>query len=160
MSFWSMVFWAKSKTIGFCLTAWEAQNPKHGIRNSKQFPMTKIQITQTMARWFLFYFCCWNIRICFGFRYSDFEFGQWQFSRSRPLDLGQSRVCCARSLLDQFLSHVMKREEYEKDREEEEVSDAEENRCFASTERDETCKLDKMVQWKYKRQILRPSRKP
>jgi hypothetical protein len=42
----NLVLWARSEILGFALANNVALNPKHEIRISKQYKMTKIQITQ------------------------------------------------------------------------------------------------------------------
>lgn len=44
-------------------------NPKHEIRNSKQFQNYNFKCFKSC-----FSLLTFNIRICFGFRYSNFEF--------------------------------------------------------------------------------------
>ncbi len=41
----NLVLWARSEILGFAFANNAAINPKHEIRNSKQYKMTKIQIT-------------------------------------------------------------------------------------------------------------------
>jgi len=46
----SLVLRARSEIIGSALMNETAVNPKHEIRNPKQYPMTKIQMFQTTHR--------------------------------------------------------------------------------------------------------------
>ena len=58
-------------------------NSKHEIRNPKQYQITKLKIQN------VFKICILEIRICFEFRYSNFEFIQSEV-------LGKVRNCTLR----------------------------------------------------------------
>jgi hypothetical protein len=45
----NLAFWTRSKVIGSTNDIKRVINPKHEIRNPKQYPMTKIQMFQTIA---------------------------------------------------------------------------------------------------------------
>ena len=82
----------RAKILGFAFTDSAALNPKHETRNcprsartphpaggspvSKQYKMTKIQITETKELWVMFISVClghWNIRYLNLFRISNLE---------------------------------------------------------------------------------------
>jgi hypothetical protein len=46
----NLVLWARSEIIGSALINEKTINPKHEIRNPKQYIMTKILIIQTMGK--------------------------------------------------------------------------------------------------------------
>jgi len=43
----NLVLWSRSEILGFAFANKAALNPKHEIRNSKQYKMPKIQMTKT-----------------------------------------------------------------------------------------------------------------